>query len=230
VKLSLSQRIIIPSSAVFVLLQLSLAACMLDHERNSLMGQLDARAARLATYTGPGAIHGSNLGETLLEQGDVAFCEVKSADGQMLFRGGTADARHSRRYSFPVILQAESDGENGTLSLALSTAAVDHAVTEARSTIIVAILANTALAAFIVALIVRRTIGNSVTRLLKQVRVVSAGRLRYPTLSQDCDELAQLAEMVNTMAAQLQATTEKERIPANQVTSAGRLREQAMQH
>ena len=221
VKLSLSQRVTIPSSVLFVLLQVGLAACLLDHERSGLLRQLDARARHLATRAGLGGTPGRQLGEALLEQEGVVFVEVKTAKGRTLSQDGTTDGNCCRQYSFPIVMLEGSEERAGTLSLALSTARVDRAVTEARGMVVVAILANTALAAFIVALTVRRTIGKPVTRLLKTARVASAGHLRYPTPAQNGDELAQLAGMINTMAAQLQAELAREKIPGAQLISFG---------
>jgi methyl-accepting chemotaxis protein len=207
VKLSLSQRIIVPSSAVFVLLQLGLGACILDHERHSLLHQLDTQAKRLATS----AERPTQPGETLLERDDVVFCEVRTGEGEILFRGGVANNEQSRHYSFPMALERGPSEDAGTLSLALSTLEVDRAVTEARGMIIVAIMANTALAAFFVTLIVRRVIGNSVTRLLKEARIASAGYIHQQTTApRACDEFEQLTHALRAMSTRLRETVDKQ--------------------
>ena len=210
-KLSLSQRVIVPSSALFVLLQVGLAACVLNHERSSLLRQVDSRAKRLATRAGLGTTSAGRLGETLLEQEGVVFCEVQTVDGQVLCRGGTADAKRSRHYAFPVGLPGGAAGNAGTLSLALSTAKVHRALAEARGMIVVAILANTALAAFIVSLIVRRTIGNSLTRLVKEAKIASAGYVHQQTAAPPaCDEFEQLTNALRAMATRLREMVDKQ--------------------
>lgn len=206
-KLSLSQRIIVPSSAVFVLLQLGLGACILDHERHSLLHQLDTQARRLATSAGRSAVPG----KTLLERDNVVFCEVRTGEGETVFRGGVADDEQSRHYSFPVALEQGPSEDAGTLSLALSTLEVDRALTEARGMVVVASLANTALAAFFVTLVVRRVIGNSVTRLLKEARIASAGYIHQQTTApRACDEFEQLTNALRAMSTRLRETVDRQ--------------------
>ncbi|MHC4519581.1 MAG: hypothetical protein ACYTAS_13410, partial [Planctomycetota bacterium] len=160
--------------------------------------------------------HGRWLGEVLLERDDVVFCEVKTGEDEILFRGGTADGRHTRHYSFPVTLMSASstsDGsmseggipetqtDTGTLSVALSAADTNRPLTEARGTIIVAVLTGTAVAVLFVTLIVRRAVGNSVTRLLNEATIASAGYLRQPTASAANDEFEQLAGILHSVSA-----------------------------
>jgi hypothetical protein len=234
-RVSLAQKIALPLAATVLLLQLGLAAYTLGHERQTLLNQLDMRAARLAHVREAFDLHDDQLnakqvaqwlGTTLLEQKDVLFCEVKVGEDQTLFRGGTLDERPNRRYTFPLAAQNQSHinieatsadhpsvtgVSAGTLYLALSTADIEGALTEARGTLAVGILAGTAFALLLTILIVRYTIGNAVTRLLRNAKIASTHHLGHSTSSPTGDALEQLGEMLNTLTTELQDVVEKEK-------------------
>jgi len=234
-RVSLAQKIALPLAATVLLLQLGLGAYTLGHERQTLLRQLDVRAARLAHIREAFDLHDDQLnarqvarwlGTTLLEQKDVLFCEVKVGEDQTLFRGGTPDEGPSRRYTFPLAAQNQSRTNikatsadhssvtgvsTGTLSLALSTADIESALAEARGTLAVGILAGTAFALLLTTLIVRYTIGNAVTRLLRNAKIASIHHLDHSTSSPDGDALEQLGEMFNTLTTELQDVVEKEK-------------------
>ncbi len=234
-RVSLAQKIALPLAATVLLLQLGLGAYALDHERQTLLRQLDMRAARLAHIREAFDLHDDQLnarqvarwlGTTLLEQKDVLFCEVKVGEDQTLFCGGTPDEGPSRRYCFPLATQNQSHTNTkassadhpsvtgvsaGTLSLALSTADIESALAEARGTLAVGILAGTAFALLLTALIVRYTISNALTRLLKNVKIASIHHLGHSTSSPDGDALEQLGEMLNTLTTELHDVVEKEK-------------------
>jgi len=234
-RVSLVQKIALPLAAIVLLLQLGLGAYALDHERQTLARQLDTRAARLANVREAFGLYGAPdeaqqvahwLGATLLDQKDVLFCEVKTADGQTLFRGGSPDAEPTRRYAFPLIASrptpAQVDGAapdrpsatgmpNGTLHLGLSTADIEDALTEARGTLAIGILGGTALVLLLTTLLVRLTVGNTVTRLLHNVRAISIRHFGSSTVSPTGDALEQLSDMLNTLTAELQDVVEKEK-------------------
>ena len=224
-KLSLCQRIIVPSSAVFVLLQIGLGAYALDRERHTLLRQLDSRAASLAHGGLASDLPDTQLGEELLSQDDVTFCEIQSGAGQVLFRGQTAEDKQSRSYSFTVAMPTTSTGhgelenergflqsetERRTVSLGLSTVENERILREARGTIIVAVLFSTAVAVFFLTLIARRAVGNSFTRLLNEVKITSAAYVDHQKAFPACDEVEQLAHALHAMSAQLREAVEKQ--------------------
>ncbi|UCD52779.1 MAG: hypothetical protein JSW27_09095 [Phycisphaerales bacterium] len=228
------QKIAFPVTVIALLLQLGLGAYALDHERQTLLRQLDTRAARLANVREAFSLLSDQddagqiaqwLGATLLDQEDVLFCEVKAGEGQTLFRGGSPDAEPSRRYSFPLVASRPSPGNvktpslgnrsaagasSGTLYLALSTTGIENTLAEARGTLVIGILGGTALTLLLTTLIVRYTIGNTVTRLLRSVRAVSIRHFGNSTPSRAGDALEQLSEMLNILTAELQEVVEKE--------------------
>lgn len=234
-RISLTQRIVLPLAAVVLLLQLGLAAYTLDHERKTLLHQLDTRAARLANIRHAFDLHGDELderkvatwlGTTLLEQEDVVFCEVIAGEDRTLFREGTPDEQRSRRYAFPITGQNQPPGggeattnndraqtatATGTLYMALSTADIEQALIQAKGTLAMAILAGTAIALLLATLIVRYTIGNTVARLIRETQIASLRDLGHSTSSQSCDPLEQLAEMLDATTAQLQDVVEEEK-------------------
>jgi len=216
-------------------LQCGLGAYAFDHERQTLLRQLDARAGRLANVREALPLCGDSheakrtaqwLGTTLLDQNDVLFCEVTDSDGQMLFRGGNLDAEPCRRYTFPLTTQdappGNTDGTaennspatatpNGTLYLALSTADIEAALGEARGTLVAGILAGAGFVLFVTVLIVRYTIGNTVTRMLKSVKKASLRHYNDTTMSRTDDALEQLGAMLDTLTTELQEIVEKEK-------------------
>jgi hypothetical protein len=234
-RVTLAQKITLPLAATVLLLQLGLGAYALHHERQTLLRQLDVRAARLAHAREAFDLHDDQLdtrqiarwlGTTLLEQKDVLFCEVTVGQDQTLFRGGALDKRPSRRYTFPLAAQNPSptnikatSADNpsvtgvsaGTLSLALSTADIESALAEARGTLAVGILAGTAFALLLTILIVRYTIGNAVTRLLRNAKIASIHHRGHSTSSPNGDALEQLGEMLNTLTTELHDVVEKEK-------------------
>lgn len=223
-KLSLLQKIALPLGAMVALLQLGLGAYALDHEKQMLLNQLEARAAGLVSTHASIDLDNrqavQHLGATLLEQYDVLFCEVKVDESHTLFRGGTFSAAPCRHYSFPLAPKSASGTENhpamakapvGTISLALSTTSIEQALTEARGTIVVAILAGTAVALLLATLTVRYTVGNSISRLLREVKTASFGHLNHRTSSHACDEFEQLAAMFNAITVQLQNVVKREK-------------------
>lgn len=249
---SLTQRIVLPLGAIVLLLQLGLAAYALDHERKTLLHQLDTRAARLANIRHAFDLHGDELdekkvatwlGTTLLEQEDVLFCEVIAGEDRTLFRKGTPDEQRSRRYAFPITEQNQPSGggeattddnrsqtptATGTLYLALSTADIEQALTEAKGTLAVAILAGTAVALLLATLIVRYTIGNTVTRLIRQTRIASLRDFGHSTSSRSRDPLEQLAEMLDATTTQLQDVVEEEKNLTAQMISEQSQHEEAV--
>lgn len=221
---SLTQKIVLPLGAMVLLLQIGLGAYALDHERRALTGQLDARAARLANICTALELSGEQLsqrqiaqwlGDTLMEQTDVVFCELALGESQTLFRQGSPEGTPCRRYAFsfgsPDATVTDDAPPTGTLYLALSTSHIEQALTEMRGTLAVSILAGTALILLFGILLVRHVIGNVLTRLLRQVQAVSirhAGRL---ISSSPHDPLAQLSETLDAMSSRLQETVEQEK-------------------
>lgn len=174
-KLSLSQRIIVPVSAAFVLLQLGLGAYALDLQRQTLTS---------ASLTGDGSASEGGIPNT--------------------------------------------QADTGRLSAALSATDVNRALAEARSTIIVAVLAGTAVAVLLVTLIVRRTVGNSVTRLLNEAKIASAGYVRQASAPTAGDEFEQLADILHSVSARLREAVDAQGRRAAQIRHVPASVEQAM--
>lgn len=227
-RLSISQKVALPTVAVVLLLQLGLGSTALEHEENALWAQLDARAANLARLEASCVANGQQrdnrqtaqaLGQAILTQDDVLFCEVKGPGQMTLFQGGTRSERGSREYSFPIKLRSASEipGEStnrahaGTLSFAMTTTDIDCTMAEARGTVVVALLAGAAMSLLLVVLIVRYTIGNTLTPLLQRLRLMSIGRECGTIAPHLSNELDQLAEASNDMTQRLQAFVERER-------------------
>ena len=239
----LARRIALPLGAVALLLQFALAAYALNHERRTLFQQLDARAKRLANTCLAVGLTGTQfdeenmarwLGTTLLEQDDVLFCEVSIPEGQTLFRGGTLEKPASRRYAFALPkptrpapngateyqgAASTTETSSGTLYLALSTATVEQALTEARGALIMGTLAGTAVILLFAVLIVRHTVGNAVAHLLRNARTASVPCLVRTPSSRTADPLEQLAETFDAMTTQIQEMVAREEELTAQVLS-----------
>ncbi len=183
VKLTTSQKIALPTVVLILLLQISLGAVALDHEKNALLNQLDVRATDLAQFSETLSAQSQrsditqtaqSLGQTLLKQNDVVFCQIEGQDNSRLFRSGTLNDQDVRDYCFPIILTHSSDSETKgskrtvTLSISLATTDMKRTLAQGRGVVIVAILAGTATSLLLVILIVRHAQGNPQTRLSRK--------------------------------------------------------------
>lgn len=111
---------------------------------------------------------------------------------------------------------------NGTLYLTLSTADIEATLGEARGTLVAGILAGAGFVLFVTVLIVRYTIGNTVTRMLTSVKKASLRHCGETTTSRTGDALEQLSAMLDALTAELQEIVEKEkRLTAETIAKQG---------
>ncbi len=228
---SLTQKIVLPLGAMVLLLQVGLSAFALDHEHRALLDQLDARAARLANICTAFNLRDEQLsqeqvaqwlGATLMEQADVVFCEVTLTGDESLFRQGSIEESHSRRYAFdfPVVNKPSIDttAPGGTLYLGLSTAKIEQALTEMRGALAVSVLAGTALVILLSTLVIRHVIGKTLARLLRRARTAPVRQVEIAAATRSRDELEQLTEIVDAITAELrEVVTRQEQLTAESI-------------
>jgi len=138
-----------------------------------------------------------------------------TGEGQSLFRGGAPEETSCRRYAFPLETPDASgpDGRSaqGTLYFALSTADIEQSLAEVHGVLAVTIVAGTALALVAATLLVKYTVGRTLRRLLRNVRMAMARSRGDLTTSPSRDHVEQLTQMLDALTQELQGIVEDEK-------------------
>ncbi len=154
------------------------------------------------------------IGRSCLRQKDVAYCEVRDAEGGLLFRGGSENERYQRVYSYRLLDDPGADGaprEIGTISLILSLADVTRKLGGIQRNIAVLVLFGAGVACLLITLLVRLVVRRPVNELLRGIEVIASGNLEYAVPVRTTDELGSLAASFNMMTADLRQTEAEKR-------------------
>ncbi|MDY6989646.1 MAG: response regulator [Thermodesulfobacteriota bacterium] len=230
-RFGISERVIAMVVLLIVLLGSVLGSYFLRYHKATLSAEFDERAmvllaSLLASIEYPVLVGDKDalgkMGNALLRQKDVAFCEIRDSDGALLFQGGTDHARSVKEYVADIVTKKrlstdemvfpgdQQDGaleEIGKASLALSLDGLTKKLSEVKQTILVLVVAAVILSSIMIMLLIRFTLGRRIRELVKATGRIAAGDLSCVLPVKTKDEIGRLALCFNNMTASLREST-----------------------
>ena len=158
------------------------------------------------------------LGNGVLQQKDVLFCEIMNKNGNILFQGGSRKGKYVRQYVSPVltksiaplvseeiILNSENKQteDTGKIYLTLSLEGLMEKLSQAKKTIGLLVIGWITLAFVLISLLTRFILSKPVNELMRGIKKVAGGDLNYKFPIKTQDEIGILATSFNKMTERL---------------------------
>jgi PAS domain S-box-containing protein len=231
VRIKISSKIILLFILLLVAFGVVLSNYFLKNQKKAMLSEFDIRVkallGSLATSSEYPVLVGNReslkkMGKGILQQKDVAFCEIIDKEGDILFRGGSKDGEHIREYTTPILTEKlrESTDESlilgfeekeieeiGRIRLALSLASLRNKLSVAKKTAEALIIASIIFAAVFITVLVRLILSRPIDQLMKGTERISRGDLSHKVPLKGKDEIGLLAGSFNKMTDDLERTT-----------------------
>jgi signal transduction histidine kinase len=250
-RFGISEKIV----CLFVLLIISLEAFtgfyFIQHEKNTLLEEFDQRAKALiqslvVSVEYP-VLVGDNerldvLGNGVMQQTDIVFCQIKDKQGRILFEAGSPSNKRVRAHSSPIrtLRAAAAPGEElllgpakrefediGKVTLYFSLTDLQNKLNAAKTTITVFVLTGTIVALFFIVLLTKFVLSKPISELLTGIQRISSGDLHHKVAVKSQDEIGQLADSFNSMTEDLKDLMQRDRELAAEAVTANFERKRA---
>lgn len=228
-RFGISEKVIIAVITLVVLLMVIVGFQSFKYQKELLFSQFDDRARvmvnTLAASSEYPVLIGNeeminSIGSKMLQQQDVAKCEIKDRDGNVLFVGAKKQEPVSVR-SYVASIKTETmalspdemvflDSRErefekiGTVYLALSLDSVILEMRKQGKVILLLTIAGIFFIFFSITLLIKFILGRHIVRLVEGIKALASGNLNYRVPVKTQDELGMLALSFNKMTEDLQ--------------------------
>lgn len=230
-KFGISEKLILAAIGLITTLIIIAGFYSLAYQRKILLSEFDEKARILVSslavsseypvLTGNDKLLNS-VGNAVLKQKDVVFCEIKDKDGKVLFEGGSKASRDIREYTAPIVTEKvaetpdemifgpsqEKTFENiGEVHLIFSLYPLIEKMNKQKNAVMFLITVGIAVMFLFINLLVKFILGRHIDELIKGTKKIAAGDLNYKVSIESKDEIGLLAASFNKMTEDLQKTT-----------------------
>ncbi len=229
-KYGISQKISLLFIVLVVVLATTLGIYFVRYQKATLEGAFDEKAKTLlnslvVSVEYPLLVEDEKtlriLGNGVLQQKDVIFCEIMNKKGNILFQGGSKEGNYVRQYVSPVLTESVAplvseemilNSENkqtentGKIHLTLSLEGLKEKLSQAKKTIGLMVLCWILFAFVLINLLTRLILGKPVNELMGGIKKIAEGDLNYKVPTKTQDEIGILATSFNDMTRHLKKT------------------------
>jgi signal transduction histidine kinase len=229
-KLRISQKVCLLFITLVVVLATTLGTYFIRYQKATLEKEFDDKAkavlyALVVSMEYPLLIEDENtlqiLGNGVLQQTDVVFCEIRNKNNGTLFKGGSQNRKYVSQYSTPVLTEKISNQvsediilnsgkkqmvETGTIYLSFSREALMSKLDQAKKIIGLFVVVWIILSFIFISLLTRLILSRPVNELLKGINTIIGGNLSHKVPIKTHDEIGVLATSFNEMTEFLKQT------------------------
>lgn len=230
-KFGISEKLILTVIGLITTLIIIAGFYSLASQRKILLSEFDEKARILVSSLAAGSEYPvltgndkllNTVGNAVLKQKDVIFCEIKDKDGKVLFEGGSKGKKDTRGYAAPIVTEkiAETPDEMifavsqekkieniGEVYLTFSLYPLMERMNKQKNAVIFLITVGIMVMFLFITLLVKFILGRHINELIKGTRKIAAGDLNYKVSIKSKDEVGLLASSFNKMTEDLQKTT-----------------------
>ncbi|MEA2005497.1 MAG: histidine kinase dimerization/phosphoacceptor domain -containing protein [Acidobacteriota bacterium] len=229
-KIGISKKITLLYILLAIIFVTAFGFYSMKHQKDTILGEFDERVKVLLSFLRVSTKYSlligderaiASIGEGVLQQNDVIFCEIRNIEGKTLYKGGSKKEKYFREYTYPIItnISAESTNEElilgfrkkepkeiGRIYLVLSTSNLMKKLNKMKKTMGVLAIFGIISTSILITVFFKFTLGKPVNYLTRGIERISGGDLKYKVSIKSNDEFGELAASFNKMAKDLSTT------------------------
>jgi signal transduction histidine kinase len=229
-KLKISQKVNLLFITLVVVLATTLGMYFISYQKVTLNKEFDDKAKAIlyglaVSVEYPLLVEDENtlqvLGNGVLQQADVVFCEIRNKNNRILFNGGSQKRKYVSQYFTPVLTEKISNQvsedmilnsgkkqmvETGKIFLSFSREALIGKLNQAKKIIGIFVIAWIIISFTLISLLTRLILSRPVNELLKGIQTIAEGDLDHKVSINTHDEIGVLANSFNKMTDHLKRT------------------------
>lgn len=238
----ISKKIILSFIVLITTLELFLVLYFVSYEKKALLQEMEERSKILLNSMETSCEYPllikdrkalAKIGEWVLTQKDMAYCEISDKTGA-LFEGGAKAAPNSREYALPVMVEKQGgsqedlllggggkagEEEIGRIRLLVSLEGLAARLNSIKKIAALAALVILGAASVLISFWIEFLLGRPIARLAVGMRKVAAGALDCRVDIRTGDEIGALALAFNAMTGDLKVILSSIRDAANRITA-----------